>query len=167
MAAQSQNARKATDGIGPSAETEQEDPVAGTPQPHESGVAIDEVAGDTEPSHTAESVVDATHDGDLDVVAGESGAEAGVVERQLIIRIDGCVRTTARGSEELVDVAPEFVDFDAAGLPCAVREDEDVAAGKGRHPVRGVVVVRPVRRDLTGVCSGDPLRNPHGRHAPC
>jgi hypothetical protein len=51
--------RQAADRVGAAAEAEQEDPVPGTPQLNQGGVAIDDVAGQPEPERLAHQIVDA------------------------------------------------------------------------------------------------------------
>lgn len=134
------------EGLCATTEAEQEDLVAGAPETHQRDIAVDEVARDAEAGSTAEAIVDAPHHRHLDVTAGEPRTASGVVIRELAVRIDGCVRPAARRPKELVNVAAEFIDLYAAGLPVAVGKDKNVAAGEGRHSVRRIVVVPTARR---------------------
>src|SRR5437879_2100503 len=53
-------------------------------------------------------------------------AEAGIVEGDLFRRFDLGIRSDAAGAAELIDVGSSFVEIDAAGLPSAVGEDDNI-----------------------------------------
>src|SRR6185295_18502852 len=131
--------REATDGVGAAAEPEQEDLVAGAPQLNDRRIAGDDVAGEPEAERLADEIVGAPPEAADAAGAGRQRPDAGIVERELLGRIDRRVRPAARRAIKLVDVAAALIDQNAAALAGPVGEDHDVL----RHPgflIRGKTI---------------------------
>lgn len=52
--------------------------------------------------------------------------KAGIVEGKLALGIDRRIRADPRPAVELIDITAVFIDEEAAGLPSAIGEDQDV-----------------------------------------
>ena len=102
------------------------------PQSDDGGVAVDDVACDAKSGGLTNEIVDPTQHGSdhAEVVPGWQGAEAGIVESQLLSRIDGRIWTTSRRSEEFINVAPSLIEREPAALAGAVRVDDDIRHGR-------------------------------------
>ena len=135
-AAERQQVGDTPHGVGAPAEADQEDAVARRVVVDDESVAVRHVGRDAASGHGGQQLLDEPdgrrHRGRTDV-----GAEAGVVEGNLLARIDGAVRPDAAGPVELVDVAQPLLRPCAAVLTGTVREDHDVLGhGPLPHPER-------------------------------
>jgi len=98
------------------------------PQSDDGGVAVDDVARDAKSGGLTNEIVDPTQQGSdhAEVVPGWQGAEARIVESQLLGRIDGRIWTTSRRSEEFIDVGPPLIEREATALASTVRVNYNI-----------------------------------------
>jgi hypothetical protein len=125
-AAHSEHATNATHGIRPAAEADEKNTVAGSPQAQNGGIAVDNVSGDAKAGALANEIVNFTGEADLDLAAVGARPEARIVEGKLALGIDQRIRADPRPAVELIDITAIFIDEEAAGLPSAIGEDQDV-----------------------------------------
>jgi len=123
--AEHQQVRKATDRIGAAAEAKKIDSVAGLIMVDDEFVAVGNVALDAGARHRSEELLDeANRSGEGG--SSDVGTEAGVIEYNLLRRIDAGVRVVTRAAVHLIDVANALFRTGTAVLAGPVREHNDV-----------------------------------------
>ena len=137
--AQRDHGAEAAHGVGAAAEAEQENAIVGPAIADQGGVAIDDVAGEAEAGCLADQVVEEVPGRAEHAARAFAGADAGIVERVLLGRIDRGIGPASRRAVQLVDVAAALVEQHAAALAGAIGIDHDVS-WHGRLPGRGSLI---------------------------
>jgi hypothetical protein len=124
--AKCKHGRETPDGVCTAAEAEQEDPVAWFPQRNDSGVAIDDVGRQPKACRLADQVLNFTFGRTQKAESRRQCSDAGIVVCQLLGRIDRTVGAAAAGAIQFINIAPPFIDEEAASLTGTVGKDNDV-----------------------------------------
>src|SRR5688572_21164455 len=126
-AAQRDHGAEAAHGVGTAAEAEQENAIVRPAIADQGGVAIDDVAGEAEAGCLADQIVEEVPGRAEHAASAFAGADAGIVERVLLGRVDRGIRAATRRAIQLVDVAAALVEQNTAALAGAIGIDHDVS----------------------------------------